>query len=87
MTPPRTPRPVAWPLLGLLFLVGTVFADAIFTRNVFFQRDIHSYWYPHIEVFVRAVAEGSWPLWNPFVGFGTPLCADPNFQLAYPRPG
>ncbi|HVQ28765.1 MAG TPA: YfhO family protein, partial [Vicinamibacteria bacterium] len=49
-----------------------------------FQRDIHSYWYPHIEVFVRAVAEGSWPLWNPYVGFGTPLLADPNFQLAYP---
>lgn len=70
--------------LALLVPVASVFSDAIFTKAVFYYRDIHSYWYPHVEVFVRAVAEGSWPLWNPYVGFGMPLLADPSSQLAYP---
>jgi hypothetical protein len=69
---------------GLLLLVVTVFARAVFTPAVFYQRDIYAYWYPHIEVFVRAVSEGAWPLWNAHVGFGGPLLADPNFQIAYP---
>lgn len=51
---------------------------------VFFQRDILAYWLPHIEVFVRAVRAGDLPLWNAYVGFGTPLLADPNFELLYP---
>jgi hypothetical protein len=37
-----------------------------------------------MEVFRRAVRAGDLPLWNAFVGFGTPLLADPNFQLLYP---
>ena len=51
---------------------------------VFFQRDIFAYWLPHIEVFVRALRAGDLPLWNAYVGFGTPLLADPNFELLYP---
>ena len=68
----------------LTALVAAVFADAFTTARVFFRRDIHAYWYPHMAVVRRAVAEGSWPLWNPFVGFGAPLLADATFQLAYP---
>jgi hypothetical protein len=82
-----------WPVLagpdglaavGLFAVVAATFAEALFTSRVFYQRDIFSYWYPHIEAFVRAVAEGSLPLWNPYVGFGTPFLADPSPQLAYP---
>ncbi len=61
-----------------------LFPDVVFGGRVFFVRDIHSYWLPIIEAFVRCIAEGAWPLWNPWVGFGTPLLADPNLQLAYP---
>jgi hypothetical protein len=71
--------------LGFLVAsVAAVFHRALFTSDVFYQRDIHSYWYPHMEVFVRAVADGSAPLWNPYEGFGAPLLANPNFQLLYP---
>jgi hypothetical protein len=71
-------------LAVVLAAVAVTFGGALFTDRVFYQRDILNYWTPHIEVFVRAVAEGSWPLWNPWGGFGEPLLADPNFSLAYP---
>jgi hypothetical protein len=64
--------------------VIATFGAAVFTDQVFYERDILNYWGPHIEVFVRAIAEHSWPLWNPYTGFGAPLLADPNFALAYP---
>ena len=61
-----------------------IFAEALLTERVFFQRDIHGYWYPQVEAFVRVVAQGSWPFWNPWFGFGAPMWADPAYQLAYP---
>lgn len=61
-----------------------LFADAVSGRAVFYERDIHAYWLPAMESFVRAVAEGSWPLWDPLTNFGRPLLADPNLQIAYP---
>ena len=82
LVPERAHGPLA--VLGLVALVGALFPDAWFRGGVFFQRDILSYWYPHIEVFVRVLAQGTWPLWNPLVTFGAPLLADPNLQLAYP---
>jgi hypothetical protein len=69
---------------GLLLLAVGIFSRAVFTPAVFYQRDIYAYWYPHIEVFVRAVSEGAWPLWNAHVGFGGPLLADASVQIAYP---
>jgi len=81
------PRPATGDLLaaaGLLLLAVAVFSRAVFTPAVFYQRDIYTYWYPHIEVFVRAVSEGAWPLWNANVGFGGPLLADASVQVAYP---
>ncbi len=64
--------------------VLATFSEALLTSHVFYQRDILSYWYPHMFAFRRAVAEGSLPLWNPWVGFGAPFLADASFQLAYP---
>jgi hypothetical protein len=69
---------------AVVLAVVAVFADAIFGPRIFYQRDIHWYWYPHRAVIERALAERSLPLWNPDVGFGLPLFADPNFLLAYP---
>ncbi|HSD27910.1 MAG TPA: hypothetical protein VLL75_11455, partial [Vicinamibacteria bacterium] len=69
---------------ALAALVAVTFAEALTPSRIFYQRDIHAYWYPHMEVLRRAVADGSSPLWNPYVGFGTPLLADATFQLAYP---
>lgn len=69
---------------ALVVAVAATFVEAIFTSAVFFQRDILNYWYPHRAVVRRALAEGSLPLWNAFVGFGAPLLADSHVQLVYP---
>jgi hypothetical protein len=79
---PRRERGLA--VLALAAAVGATFSDALLGPRVFFQRDILSYWYPGMAAFRRAVAEGAWPLWNPYLGFGTPLLADASFQIAYP---
>jgi hypothetical protein len=71
-------------LAVFLGLSALVFGRALVTDAVFYERDIFAFWYPHIEVFVRAVAEGSAPLWNPYVAFGGPLLANPSLQIAYP---
>jgi hypothetical protein len=65
-------------------VVVAVFAEAIFSPRVFYERDIHAYWYPFRAVITQAMAERSLPLWNPYVGFGAPLLSDPSLQLAYP---
>ena len=71
--------------LGLLaLLVLATFAQALPPSRVFFERDIHSYWYSHRAALRTAVAEGALPLWNPWVGFGAPFLADASSELAYP---
>ena len=69
---------------SLAAVVLATFADVFTGARVFYQRDIHAYWYAQKAVLQRAIAEGAWPLWNPWVGFGAPLLADASFQLAYP---
>jgi hypothetical protein len=69
-------------VFGLVVLA--VFSDALLGSRVFYQRDLLSYWYTQMEL-VRALADrGLPPWWNPYIGFGAPLFADANFQLAYP---
>jgi len=65
-------------------LATALLGRALFSSNVFYYRDISAYWYPLIEAFVRTVAGGEWPLWNPRLGFGYPMLEDPNLQVAYP---
>src|SRR5205085_11894918 len=52
--------------------------------RVYWERDVHLYLYPHAEALVRVLAQGSLPLWNPYVAFGEPLLANPQMQLLYP---
>jgi hypothetical protein len=72
------------PWLGPLLVVVALFPDVLFGGRVFFDRDIGAYWLPHAATFVRILAQGSWPLWNPYEGFGLPFLADPSLQVAYP---
>jgi hypothetical protein len=71
-------------MLGLLLLAVAIFAKAIFSTRVFWLRDVHLYWYPQVESFVRVVSGGAPPLWNPFFSFGLPLLPDPCYQVLYP---
>ncbi|HXK08012.1 MAG TPA: YfhO family protein [Vicinamibacteria bacterium] len=71
-------------LLGLLAFVLFFFHRAVFGGEVLFARDIALVWYPQVSSFIRSVGAGSWPLWDPYRGFGQPLLADPSAMLLYP---
>jgi Bacterial membrane protein YfhO len=58
--------------------------EAVMFGRVFFERDVQMVWYGQAESFVRAVASGAWPLWDPRVAFGHPMLANPNTQVLYP---
>jgi hypothetical protein len=69
---------------GLLLVALFFFRRAVLGHGILFRRDISLVWYPQVESFVRSVAAGSWPLWDPYRGFGQPLLADPSAEILYP---
>ena len=71
-------------LSALVLLVAVFFSPVLFGGRIFYERDIHTVWWSQTEAFVRCVASGSWPLWDPLIGFGQPMLANPNAQIAYP---
>jgi hypothetical protein len=80
----RARRQDAGAIFALVGLVGLLFFPVLFTGRVFYDRDIHAVWWSQTESFVRCIASGSWPLWDPFIGFGQPMLANPSAQVAYP---
>jgi hypothetical protein len=70
--------------LGLAAIPLLLFWKAVLRGEVLYQRDIHLIWYGQVETFVRAVASGSWPVWDPYTAFGQPLLANPDAQVLYP---
>jgi Bacterial membrane protein YfhO len=73
-----------WAGLGLVGLVAFHMREALFEGRVYFERDLHLQWYGQVQSFVAAILSGSWPLWDPWVGFGQPLLANANTQTLYP---
>jgi len=59
-------------------------AGALSGGRVVFWRDVQMVWLPQVEVWVHSLAEGAWPTWDRFSGFGRPLLADPRAALFYP---
>lgn len=72
------------PLLALLVLAALPYRRALLARGVLFERDVALLWYGQAESFVRAIAGGALPLWDPLTGFGLPMLANPNSQVLYP---
>ena len=81
---PRLSQPDLWAGLGILLLPLFFFRHAVLGHGVLFRRDISLVWYPQVESFVRCISLGSWPLWDPYRGFGQPLLADPSAEVLYP---
>lgn len=81
MSGPSPDRLAAFSLLGL---AGWLFLEVLFGGGVFYRRDVHLVWHRQVESFVRAIAQGSWPLWDPGPALGQPLLADPSAQVLYP---
>jgi hypothetical protein len=77
---PAAPDVAAAAVLGAI--VAYLFADALRGR-VFFERDIHLIWHPQVIAFVRSIAGGSWPVWDPYSAFGEPIWSYPT-QVLYP---
>jgi hypothetical protein len=73
-----------WAQLGLLGVVLFLHRGALVSGGVIYKRDVHLVWLPQVEGFVRAVASGSWPVWDPCPSFGQPLLADASAQILYP---
>ena len=69
---------------GLLVLALFFAREPLLHGQTFFLRDLHLQWFGQVESFVHAVAEGAWPVWDPFPSFGQPMLANPNTQVLYP---
>jgi hypothetical protein len=65
-------------------LLALEFHEVVFGGQVFFERDVHLLWHAQAAAFVRALAAGEWPLWDPHLAFGQPLLGNPNNQVLYP---
>ena len=76
-------RPQVWAIAGLGLLVLWLFRDALL-GGVYYKRDLNLVWHAQVEGFVRSVFAGAWPVWDPSLGFGRPLLADPSAQILYP---
>jgi hypothetical protein len=73
-----------WAAAAIAALALALYPRAVFRGEAFYERDVHLVWHPQVEAFVRSIAAGSWPLWNPYLSFGHPLLANPHTQVLYP---
>jgi membrane protein YfhO len=69
---------------GALLVVPVLLLREALAGGVVYQRDVHLYWLPQAENFVRALVAGSWPSWDPTMGFGQPFLANSSTQVLYP---
>jgi hypothetical protein len=79
----RAPGPLLV-AVSTLALAALLYPGALLRGEAFFERDLHLDWYPRLAALGRALGEGAWPLWEPGLGFGQPLVADPSLQALYP---
>jgi hypothetical protein len=70
--------------LATLALAVVLYPGALLRGEAFFERDLHVDWYPRAAALLRCLHAGAWPLWDPGLGFGQPLLADPSLQALYP---
>lgn len=84
ITFPRVDRGVGLCALALAALLLVLFPRVFFLGEVFFERDVFILFVPQAEAFVRSIHAFSWPVWDPGVGFGTPMLGNANTQVFYP---
>jgi hypothetical protein len=61
-----------------------LFSKVLFTSAMFFYRDVFSYSYPHARFIHEICRQGHLPYWNPYLNYGEPVLANPNFLFFYP---
>jgi len=70
------------PLAILIGCVLAMFWKVLFTPAMFFYRDVYSY--PHARFIQEVCRQGFLPYWNPYLNYGEPVLANPNFLFFYP---
>jgi hypothetical protein len=72
-----------WPAAALVVLLGAAYAP-LFYGHLIFHRDVSRFLHP-IRWFVNdSLGRGDWPWWNPHIGLGHSMLADPQSALFYP---
>lgn len=80
-----TPRRQQLLALAILAAVPTIlFVDVIAGSGVFYIRDIAQLHFPTKKVLRDIVLAGEFPYWNPLLGAGQPLAANPTYGVFYP---
>src|SRR3954463_9910617 len=75
----------AWPWATLPVLASLVALRGMFgTSDVFYLRDLSEYFWPYFIGIRRATAAGRGIMWDPSVGFGRSLAADPLPHAFFP---
>src|SRR5437879_13171513 len=69
--------------LGALCLFALLFFHGVALGRVFFFGDFNAAFEPMRSILGRALRDGL-PLWNPSLGNGAPLLANPFAQAIYP---
>ena len=71
-------------LATLVLCVIALFWKALFTSAMFFYRDVFNYSYPHARFIHEVCRQGYLPYWSPYLNYGEPVLANPNFLFFYP---
>ncbi len=60
------------------------FADVVFLRRGFYLEDLTLYHHPMKKMVRDAMRSGELPEWNPRLGAGQPMAANPAYEVFYP---
>ena len=71
-------------IAALVAALLIVFWRVVFTPAMFFYRDVFNYSYPHARFIHEVCRHGHLPYWSPYLNYGEPVLADPNFLFFYP---
>jgi hypothetical protein len=72
------------PIGALTALPLVLYAPFLFGRQVLYWGVYLLQFYPWRLLAVEQIASGEWPLWNPYLGAGTPLAANLQTAVFYP---
>jgi hypothetical protein len=71
----RAPSPDLWVVAAHVVLVCLLFGGSLFLGQLPYFRDLSSQYLPDYVFLERALGDGVWPLWNPYVDGGAPFLA------------
>jgi hypothetical protein len=80
----RTRRTELVWLTGTLAVVALFFIDLLVPGRNLFVRDVARVYVPERAALRYALLHGGLPYWNPFIGGGQPLAANPAYEAFYP---